>query len=187
MGRRPNGNRIDWENIRSDYLTGAYTFEQLSVKYECSAIGIIMKRKKENWPDPTQQTIGKKVQRVVQAPTHDQIDRAVKTQISIIREHQHLIGVAREKVMKIFDKFDKADGDCSPAQLLGLKSTIVSNLASALKSLIALERQAFMISDEPADDYENLPDGELLRIIGRHLPKYEAEIAAITTNGEGNG
>lgn len=78
----------------------------------------------------------------------------------------------------------KGSDGVSELAILAAKANIVANLACALKTLVGLERQAFMISDEKQDDWENMEDRDLLAIVGKHLPKYEAQIAAVTTSAE---
>ncbi|MGB8898920.1 MAG: hypothetical protein WCC90_06590 [Methylocella sp.] len=178
---------LDWQPIKKDFLSGRYTMEQLAQRYGCSVVAIRKTRSREQWPLPKTKVIARRrATRILEGPTDEQVDHAVKTQVAVIREHQRLIGDTRERVHALVGDLETAKGSDGVSELaiLAAKANIVANLACALKTLVGLERQAFMISDEKQDDWENMEDRDLLAIVGKHLPKYEAQIKAVTTSAE---
>jgi len=125
--------------------------------FGCSHTSITRKAKKKGWVQDKTAVVQQKTKAALlhqndctndctKTPTLEDIEVAVRTNVEVIRGHRKDIKKGREIYQKLSEQLD---GSINPAE--GIESKNVAclrDLSTALKTLIALERQAFNIDAE---------------------------------------
>lgn len=178
--------KFDWDAIEKEYRMGQKSLRTLSSEFGPTPAGISKHAKSHGWvQDKTHEVRSKtraalltdKVDNTVNTPTPADIDRAVRSNVQIIREHRHDIKKGRELVSLLSSQLEVAAGNretiesdiyedtkgdkkidskrrnaMMKAVSLPAHAGVLRDLSTALKNLIPLERQAFNIDDQGAGD-----------------------------------
>lgn len=185
--------QIDWEAIEKDYSLGQKSLRTIADEHDIAHTTIARKAKKEGWVQDKTQEIRQKTQAALvthqaerttkrTTPTRDDIDKAVQTNIEIIRTHRADIKKGRELVSLLSQQLDEAARSRDTLEddiheetrgILGEKpdakrrnamlkavsipahAGVLRDLSVTLKNLIPLERQAFNL-DEPGVSLEDI-------------------------------
>ena len=169
---------IDWEAIEREYRTTQLSVREIAKYHGISHVAIIARAKKDAWQRDLSAAIrGKVTTRLVTddvtvVVTTDQIiENATARAVQIVREHRASIGRGQRLALALFGELEEAsenreeiDGAIEDetaddkngkrremmqrAVALPSRSSVLVNLSNALKTFVALERQAFSL-DEP--------------------------------------
>ena len=151
---------IDWEAIEREYRAGQLSVSEIARQHSVSHPLIFRKAKAVGWTrnlaDRVREAVTAKA--VTDGVTGDRrvtdreaVELAAERGVQIVREHRTLIGRGRALVAKMFGELDAA-GTGEDGSSLKDKSMTLGNLTNSLKTLVALERQAFSLSDDPAKE-----------------------------------
>jgi transposase-like protein len=156
----------DWEAIEREYRAGQLSVAEIARQNGVSAPLIFRRVRKEGWTRNLAERIRQAVTTrsvtdgVTAATMRETIELAAERGVQIVREHRTLIGRGRAIVSKLFGELE-GENEAS----LKDKSTVLGNLTGSLKTLVAMERQAFNLSDEAEGDKAALTV-ELVRFAG---------------------
>ena len=170
----------DWEAIEREYRAGQLSVSEIGRQYGVSHTAIQKRAKKFEWPrnlvaKVREAVATKLVADEVAAETERQaIDVAAQRGVAIVREHRTDIGKGRRLVELLMAELEGAtlnvaeveqaiedetatdsNGQRRSAMLkavsLATRAGVISNLATAMKTLVGLERQAFNLDEGGAD------------------------------------
>lgn len=168
---------IDWESVERHYRAGFLSIRQLGKQFGVSAPAVLKKAKKESWTRDLTKKVREAVNtQLVNAEVNAEtkkrneceiVEQAAATIVQIVREHRKDIAKARAAVERMLGLLESDTELKLPAQAGTLR-----DLTMALKTLVALEREAFSVDEnEPT---EKVPTGETA------LQVFEARIAMLT-------
>jgi hypothetical protein len=194
---------IDWEAIEKEYSLGQKSIRALASEFSISHTAIQKRIKKEGWVQDKSKEVRQKtkagllscqkeVANEVATPTREDIQKAVQSNIEIIRSHRKSIGRGRELVevlsLQLAAAADSREelkptieaetsgpnqaarrNSMLKAVALPSHATILRDLSTALKNLIPLERQAFNLDEDGLVSVD-----EILQIAERINPKLAA-------------
>lgn len=177
--------QYDWDAIEREYALGQKSLRTLSTEFGPTPAGISKHAKAHGWVQDKSDEVKRKtkaallkevvdVNQAVNAPTREDINRAVETNVRVIREHRKDVRNGRELVQLLSDQlrfaadnreklqddiYEDTKGDKKPdlkrrnammkSVALPSHAGVLRDLSTALKNLIPLERQAFNIDDRP--------------------------------------
>lgn len=180
--------KYDWEAIEREYRMGQKSLRTLSDEFGPTPAGISKHAKTHGWiQDKTKEVrektqaalLTEQVDKDVNSPTQEDIERAVRSNVQVIKSHRKSIGKSQALVDLLSSQLEDAatnrdefetqiDGECVKAdgginyqkrnrlrKALSLPShaAVLRDLSTAQKNLIALERQAFNLNE--TDDTHN--------------------------------
>ena len=197
---------IDWQALEREYRIGQLSLRALAEKHGCTAAAISQRAKKYDWvKDATQEVrertraalIGKlskldageelNALNTVNNPTHEDVQIAVATNITIVRAHRKDIRTAADLVSLLMGQLmdaaqsreeleatvdDETEGDTNGMRRAKLKRALslpthaatIRDLTTAAKNLVTLERQAYNLDEASGEEtYEQ----RLSRLMGR--------------------
>lgn len=201
--KRPD---IDWEAVEREYRAAQLSVSEIGRIHGLSHTAINKRAKKEGWLRDLSQKVREVVSaRLVSEGVSAQslsetVQLAAERDIQIIREHRSDIKSARELAKLLLDQLreaaqnrdaveetieeaypgsDNARKRNAMLRAVGLPSHagVISNLATALKGLVAMERQAFNMGDgeSPEDEAKKaarfITDVERARALAAFLAK----------------
>ena len=171
---------VDWEAIEGAFRAGILSIRMIAKSHGITDTAIRKRAKSDGWERDLSDKVRSEVRnQLVRGPVRSKkpereiIEEHAATQVSIVREHQvslrngHQIAEAMlAELREVYDHQDEIETDIDAdtekerskerrdrmlrAVALPSRSSVLVNLASALKSLIGLERQAFNL-DAAAD------------------------------------
>lgn len=170
----------DWEAIEREYRAGQLSEAQIARQYNISRAAIQKRAKKNGWSRDLTEKVQQEIRaRLVAeglqvARGAATIEVAAERGVQIIRSHRADIHEAREAVKEMIAelrrtlaKIDEIEDDIIEdtagdkngkrrAQMLASvalpsRAQVAATLATALKTLVALERQTFNLDDKGAD------------------------------------
>lgn len=184
----------DIEAIGKEYSLGQKSVRTIAREFNCSPGSISKWAKKHGWVRDKSEEVRKKTQAALitetpdgnthgNTPTPEDVERAVLTNVHVIKAHRKSIGNSQRLVdllssqlkdaagnrdeleAKIEAECEKPDGKTDYQKRNRLKkavslpahAAVLRDLSTAQKNLIALERQAFNLTDkgeEPAVKHE---------------------------------
>lgn len=180
MSDRP---AIDWERIEAEYRAGQLSVSEIARQAGCSHTAINKRAKAQSWVRDLSARVREEVSiRLVSdgvsaETARETVDAAATRIVEIVRSHRSDIASGRAVVRALFDELtegtenrleiedeierETADDQSTRRRAMMLKAVALpqraataSSLAGALKTIVALERQAFGIEagtpDEPA-------------------------------------
>lgn len=196
--------QYDWEAIEREYRLGQKSLRMLSKEFGPSP-GTISKRANrpgEEWVQDKSTEVREKTRAALiketpegntqgNTPTREDIDRAVQTNVGLIREHRRDIGNGRALVELLAGQLrdaaesrDQLEDDIAEdtkedntiqrrarmmkAVSLPAHAGVLRDLTTALKNLIPLERQAFSLDD--GDGGDNPLKSLLEKVSGNQKP-----------------
>jgi hypothetical protein len=187
---------IDWEKIEKNYRLGQKTTRAIGAEHGISHTAVQKRAKKYGWvQDKSLEVLEKtraallaqnKVSKPVAAPTENDINIAVETNVAIILSHRKSIAKLQKVEEKLISELSNKPTKLYIAQYQGLiiekeigltiaeKAQAANNLASVQKHRITLERQAFGLDkiDQPTGD----PISDLLtEVVKRARPLFSAK------------
>ena len=183
MGKRK---AIDWEAVETEYRLGQKSLRVIASIFGITAGAISKKAKKQNWYQDKTKEVQQKTKAALlketsdgntdgNTPSREDVDKAVQTNIEVIRGHRKNIVKGREIVAllsaqlleaagirenledEIIDDTKAPEGGkpnlkrrnrLMKAVALPSHSGVLRDLSMALKNLIPLERQAFNIDED---------------------------------------
>lgn len=189
---------IDWEAIEREYRLGQLSVVEIARQHGISHTAIQKKAKAGEWTRSLVERVRKRVADRLVAPevaAKDEeaaVEVAAATRINIVREHQASIGRGQKLALALFSELEEAtenreaideaieaetlrDKDTKRRSMmqravaLPSRATTLGNLASALKTLVGLERQAFNLSDGPGGE-SDAPAKSLADFYGNPQP-----------------
>jgi phage-related tail protein len=166
----------DWEAIEREYRAGQLSEAEIARQHDISRAAIQKRAKKQGWSrDLTEKVRQEVAARLVAeglqgARGAATVELAAERGVQLIREHRQDIGTNRKAVTKLIDELhetldhieeietdiiDETAGDKGTkrrdrmlaAVALPSRAQVASTLATALKTLIPLERQAFNLQE----------------------------------------
>jgi hypothetical protein len=173
----------DWEAIEKEYRAGQLSEAQIARQYNISRAAIQKRAKKNGWNRDLSEKVRTEVaarlvaEGLQAARGATAVDQAAERGVALVLSHRHDIQQNRFAVTKLIaelhstmdniDEIEKAIDEetaddengkrrarMMAAVALPSRAAIANSLASALKTLIPLERQAFNL-----DERGNAPDG----------------------------
>lgn len=182
--------KIDWEAIEKEYSLGQKSVRTIADQFDVAHTTITRRAKKDGWVQDKTKEIRDKTKAALvthqskrttkrTTPTREDIDRAVQTNIEIIRGHRKDIRKGRQLVDLLSSQLmvaaehredleDEIFKDTKGVEAGGEKSDlrrrnfmmkavslpshagVLRDLATTIKSLIPLERQAFSLDEAGA-------------------------------------
>jgi predicted transcriptional regulator len=147
--------KFDWEAIEREYRAGQLSIREIAKQNGCAEGTIRKKAKKNGWERDLSEKINQKVRtelvrngvRTLDPVTEKEIiEEAAATKIQIVRGHQKRIQNSLLLVDGLIEdiKEQRSDPDIS----VHSRISAVTQLSTAMKNFVALERQAFNIKDE---------------------------------------
>lgn len=164
MGRRSADNPIDWELIEKEYRLGQFTLRQLAATHKVQASAISRRAKKEGWVQDksaqvkalsdNQLLVSNTREATAKAtPTREDIEVAATTRTNVILDSRKDIGRAMRITTGMLEELDSASERKAP---LAKRASIAKQLTEALRIQIQMQRQAFGITGEEADQPEHI-------------------------------
>lgn len=172
----------DWEAIEREYRGGMLSLAEIGRRYGVSHVAIVKRAKKREWTRDLSEKVKREIaaRMVTEGLREPREAVTIKTLadrgVNILTGQRNRIGRASDAVTKLIEELhettdylpeieqaidDETADDSSgkrrarmmAAVALPSRAAVANNLATALKTLIALERQAFNLGDgSPPDD-----------------------------------
>ncbi|WJN61350.1 hypothetical protein OH686_21615 [Pseudomonas sp. SO81] len=201
--------KIDWEAIERDYRVGQLSLRAIATKHDTTPGAISKKAKARGWTQDASQEVrertraglltaprkeqeqaetgnGNSVSSAGNAPTPEDIEVAVQTNLQVISRHRRDIAKGHGLVNLLFGQLEQAatnreeveDAICEEtkndettrrrSQMLKLVSLashagVLRDLSTALKNLVPLERQAYNLDEQ---EHEEPYEERLRRLLG---------------------
>ena len=177
---------IDWEEIEKEWRLGHLPVRALAFKHHLAPSTITRRSKKHRWTRDKTEEIRTRTKAGLCAqktgntvPTVEDIDKAVLTNIEVVRSHRQDIKKGRKIIDLLYDQLQIAvetreeieaaiDEEATNQQTgkinnniraqlrkavsIPAHAAVVRDLSTALKNLIPLERQAFNIDDQSSSE-----------------------------------
>lgn len=201
VARKP----IDWEAVEREYRVGQLSLRALGTKHGCTAAAISKRAEKFKWVKDATEEVRQRTKaalisqlaqveagevntvNTVNTPTHEDIQVAVATNITIVRAHRKDIRTAadlvsllmgqlidaaqtREELEATIDNETEEDlnnqrrSRLYKAVALPTHAATIRDLTTAAKNLVALERQAYNLDETNSEEtYEE----RLARLMGK--------------------
>ena len=178
---------IDWEAIEREYRLGQKSVRTIASEFNVTHVSILRHAKKCEWIQDKSEEIKQKTKAALlkvplestsesTTPTHEDINKAVQTNVEVIRGHRKDIQKSIQIVNLLSTQLNEAAQDREELEGVAIEETegvdgektnykrrnqlmkavslpthsgILKDLSVALKNLIPLERQAFNIDDGP--------------------------------------
>ena len=160
--------KVDWEAVEPEYRAGIKSLRQLAEDNGCSEGAIRKKAKLKGWSRDLSGKIKAKAQELVRkaevrsevrsdadATEKQQIEIGAKLQSDVILAHRGKIGkfqALAESLLTELELDGKKKNNDKTKLSLGNRASILKQLSDTLKSLIALEREAFSINGAGDED-----------------------------------
>jgi hypothetical protein len=185
-------NNIDWEKIETLYRVGQLSVRDIAAEMKVEPSTITRRAKKDGWTRDLSEQVRRETKAALlrnatpnaTSPTRARagIDAAVYTNVGLIETHRSDIKYGRELVATLMAQLMDVAGSRDAMEDLIIENTdagrkrsamlravalpshaaTLRDLATALKILIPLERQAYNIDEKPPEDsYEELLDRAL--------------------------
>jgi hypothetical protein len=178
---------VDWEAIEREYRAGQLTVVEIGRQHGLSHTAINKRAKRDGWTRNLADRVRKEVsarlvsEKVSRETERAAIEPAVARGVQVVREHRASIGRGQRLVSALFGELEEAsenrgeieaaieeetEGDdrgkrraamMLRAVALPSRAGVIVNLSNALRTLVALERQAFNLGDGP-DSNDQAPD-----------------------------
>ena len=169
---------IDWEGVERDYRAGVRSVYEIARTFGCAASSIRGHAAKHGWARDLAPRIAEATaQRIAQDalalanPTTERaiIEANAELQANIVRNHRRDISRLRTLSDSLVQELTAATSDPLSARIDG-----TGKLANTLKTLIALERQAFTLDAKtPPTTGLSAESSELLRRVKAKLDEYD--------------
>ena len=145
----------DWEAIEREYALGQKSIRVLSLEFGPGPSTICERAKRHGWVQDKTAEIKRKTNAALantnnspNTPTPEDIERAVKTNIEVVRQHRSLI----KRTLEFADRLLKASEDAEATDLK-IDNRVFLSITQGLAKAIPLERQAFNLDGyTPGDD-----------------------------------
>jgi hypothetical protein len=151
MGRR---NDVDWDAIKKNYRVGLFTLRQLGKLHGAHYTAIGRRAEKEQWAKDLTEEVRDRTRVALLSGSTESYNKetavaaAVETNLAVLRDQKTSIGRGQKIVTQLFADLRSAGEEIALPQ----KAAALGALATALKTLIALERQAFNLDTAPPPD-----------------------------------
>jgi hypothetical protein len=149
--------QYDWEAIEREYGLGQKSLRVLSAEFG-PAPGTISKRaKKYRWVQDKSAEVRQKTQAALiketvgntdgNTPTPEDVERAVKTNVEVVRQHRSLIGRTISLADKLLAEY-QGEKKIDPK----VDNRVFLSITQGLAKIIPLERQAFNIDESKGSE-----------------------------------
>lgn len=163
----------DWEAVEREYRTGQLSVREIGRLYGLSHTAINKRARKGGWTQNLAARVrsevsARLVSNEVSTRNDDRaVDEVASRVISLVREHRQDIGSARQLVASLVTELQDASDNIGEINMsiegqadinrrrqmqkavsLPARAAVIANLASALKCLVFLERQAFNLDGD---------------------------------------
>ena len=202
-------NDIDFEKMEKLYRLGQLSIREIARQCDAQPSTVTRRAAKCHWTQDMSTIIAQRSKAALLSnthatpPTREDVDVAVATVVQVVRSHRQDISHGRDIVALLLGQLvdvaqsrDELEGiidqetadDKTPQRRAHLMRAIaipahakvISDLSTAMKNLVALERQAFNISDIAAPSaIEEATDDELDRAIAMYAAKAGVKLVAI--------
>lgn len=166
MGKR---HKIDWEGIEKEYRMGQRSVRSIASQFKTSHTTINTRAKAESWVQDKSEEVRlrtqaallseklskRKLSKKLSTPSKDDLDRAINTNVRVIKGHRKTITNLNNYISGITLKLkNHEEADCEDDLKKDIRFRInsVKELSFAIKNLIPLERQAFNLDATAGDD-----------------------------------
>ena len=134
----------DWEAIEREYRAGQLSVSEIARQHNISHAAILQKAKRKGWErnlaDRIKEAVTSKLvtDGLTGVTASETVELAAARGVQIVREHRTTIARGHKIANALFGELENTDE-------VGLKdkSIVLGNLTGAIKTLVALERQAF--------------------------------------------
>jgi hypothetical protein len=167
---------FDWEAIEREYRAGQLTVVEIGRQHGLSHTAIRKRANRDGWTRNLADRVRKEVSArlISDSPEAERaaIEPAVARGVQVVREHRAFIWRGQRLVSALFSELEEASKNRAEieaaieeetaaddngkrrammlrAVALPSRAGVIVNLSTALKTLIALERQAFNLGDAP--------------------------------------
>lgn len=187
-------NKVDWEAFERDYRCGGMSMRALCEKHGANPGNASRKAKLNGWVQDATQEVRERTRAALitsetpkdntvvsqnNAPTREDVEVAVQTNLAVIKRHRKDIGqgqeivsllmrqlidtaVNRESIENDIEIETKDDDNgqrryrMNKAVSLPSNAAVLRDLSTAMKNLVALERQAFNLDEAGSEEsYED--------------------------------
>jgi len=175
---------VDWEAIEREYRAGQLTVVEIGRQHGLSHTAINKRAKRDGWTrnlaDKVREEVSARLVSESTEPERAAIEPAVARGVQVVREHRASIGRGQRLVSALFGELEEAsenrdeieaaigeeteDDENGKRRAMMLRAValpsragVIVNLSSALRTLVALERQAFNLGDGPEGN-DRAPD-----------------------------
>lgn len=202
-------NDIDFEKMEKLYRLGQLSIREIARQCDTQPSTVTRRAAKCHWTQDLSTIIAQRSTAALLSnthatpPTREDVDVAVATVVQVVRSHRQDISHGRDIVALLLGQLvdvaqsrDELEGiidqetfDAKTPQrrahlmraiAIPAHAKVISDLSTAMKNLVALERQAFNISDIAAPSaIEEATDDELDRAIAMYAAKAGVKLVAI--------
>lgn len=160
---------LEWAAIEKDFRLGQLTLREIARRHEVDPGALSRKAKKEGWSTDKSAEIRQRTHAALiseaREPTHEDIQKAVLTNVELVRQHRAILSKLRvistglaDKLLAIIDgdyteaiKVETPMGEMVMLPFLGRNESIsdaLNKLTTATARYIPLERQAFNMDEQ---------------------------------------
>ena len=146
--------QYDWEAIEREYGLGQKSLRVLSAEFGPGVSTISERAKRHNWVQDKSEEVKRKTNAALtntnnnpNTPTPEDIERAVKTNVEVVRQHRKLIGrtvAFADKLLAEYEGEKKIDPK--------VDNRVFLSITQGLAKIIPLERQAFNIDESKGSE-----------------------------------
>lgn len=148
----PGRKHLDWEAIRGEYRTGAFSVRQIASKFGCSDTLIRRRIKEEGWQKDLADEVRKATDELLvradvrTANARDDaltVAEAAETRVAAVLGHRRTVARDLARLEALGKKLDALIPGVGDMKGLGGAQDILESMARTRARLIPLERQAF--------------------------------------------
>ena len=148
--RRNAKRSIDWEAVEREYRTGQLSIREIGKLFDVSHAGIGKRARQEGWTRDLMGQVRRRANEILalrESPSlpPEQIEKAVEDGatrvVDIVLAHRKQASTARDVVQKLLDELHDPSTDLTAP----VRTSMIQSLSTAMKTLVAIERQAFNV------------------------------------------
>lgn len=151
--------KYDWGAIEREYRLGQKSLRAISSEFGPTPGAISKRAKKGEWIQDRSDEVRQKTKAALlketqdgngntdgNTPTHEDVERAVKTNVEVVRQHRKFIKRTLDLANKLLKKYEGENVVLDPK----IDNRVFLSITQGLAKIIPLERQAFSIDNETA-------------------------------------
>ncbi len=141
---------IDWEAIETAYRLGQLSVREIGKLFAVSHTAIAKRASSGGWMRDLMGQVRRRASDLLALPESpslppEQVEKAVEDAatyvVDIVRAHRKQASTARDVVQKLLDELHDPSTDLTAP----VRTSMIQSLSTAMKTLVAIERQAFNV------------------------------------------